>query len=122
LANARDARVEVSHPGGIQVSTQVIASDGVETTARRAVRFTVTDNGAGFSAQVLQRAFEPYVTTKTQGTGLGLAIVRKIIDEHHGRIDVSNRKEGGARVSILLTQLAEQVDATPQDNDNASLQ
>jgi nitrogen fixation/metabolism regulation signal transduction histidine kinase len=122
LANARDALAEVSHPGVIRVSTQMIPPGAVETAERAAVRFTVSDNGAGFSAQVLQRAFEPYVTTKTQGTGLGLAIVRKIIEEHHGRIDVSNRKEGGARVSILLTQLAEPVDATPQDNDNASLQ
>ena len=122
LANARDALAEVSHPGVIRVSTQMIPPGGAETTDRSAVRFTVTDNGAGFSAQVLQRAFEPYVTTKTQGTGLGLAIVRKIIEEHQGRIDVSNRKEGGARVSVLLTQIAEQLDATPQDNDNASLQ
>jgi nitrogen fixation/metabolism regulation signal transduction histidine kinase len=122
VANARDALAEVSHPGVIRVSTQMIPPGGAETGAHAAVRFTVADNGAGFSAQVLQRAFEPYVTTKTQGTGLGLAIVRKIIEEHHGRIDVSNRKEGGARVSVLLTQLAEQVDVTPQDNDNASLQ
>jgi nitrogen fixation/metabolism regulation signal transduction histidine kinase len=122
LANARDALAEVPHPGVIRVSTQTIPPGGTEMATQTAVRFTVADNGAGFSAQVLQRAFEPYVTTKTQGTGLGLAIVRKIIEEHHGRIDVSNRKEGGARVSVLLTQLAEQVDATPQDNDNASLQ
>jgi nitrogen fixation/metabolism regulation signal transduction histidine kinase len=121
LANARDALAEVAHAGVIRVSTQLIPPGGAETADRSAVRLTVADNGAGFSAQVLQRAFEPYVTTKKQGTGLGLAIVRKIIEEHHGRIDVSNRKEGGARVSILLTQLAEQVDATPQDNDNASL-
>ena len=122
LANARDALAEVSHPGVIQVSTQMIASDDAQTAAPPAVRLTVADNGAGFPAQVLQRAFEPYVTTKKQGTGLGLAIVRKIIEEHHGRIEVSNRKEGGARVSVLLTQLAEQLDARPQDNDNASLQ
>jgi nitrogen fixation/metabolism regulation signal transduction histidine kinase len=122
LANARDALAEVPHPGVIRVSTQMIPPGGAETADRSAVRFTVMDNGAGFSAQVLQRAFEPYVTTKSQGTGLGLAIVRKIIEEHQGRIDVSNRKEGGARVSVLLTQIAEQLDATPQDNDNASLQ
>ena len=75
-----------------------------------AVRFTVSDNGPGFSPQILQRAFEPYVTTKAQGTGLGLAIVRKIIEEHAGRIDLSNRRDGGARISILLTRLATEVD------------
>ncbi|HLU03105.1 MAG TPA: ATP-binding protein, partial [Advenella sp.] len=63
------------------------------------------DRGGGFSAKVLQTAFEPYVTTKAHGTGLGLPIVRKIIEEHGGRIDIANRKDGGARVSILLTRL-----------------
>jgi len=65
----------------------------------------VSDTGPGFEPQVLTRVFEPYVTTKSTGTGLGLAIVKKIIEEHGGRIDVSNRREGGARVSILFTRL-----------------
>jgi nitrogen fixation/metabolism regulation signal transduction histidine kinase len=42
------------------------------------VRLSVHDNGSGFSEAVLQRAFEPYVTTKASGTGLGLALVKKI--------------------------------------------
>lgn len=70
----------------------------------------VMDSGPGFPAHVLQRVFEPYVTTKAQGTGLGLAIVRKIVEEHGGRIDVSNRRDGGARVSILFTRLATRVE------------
>ena len=70
-----------------------------------AVRIMIEDRGCGFTSQVLQNAFEPYVTTKVHGTGLGLAIVRKIIEEHGGKIDISNRKEGGARISILLTRL-----------------
>jgi two-component system phosphate regulon sensor histidine kinase PhoR len=88
----------------------------------------VKDTGPGILPEHLPRLTERFYrvdrsrSRESGGTGLGLAIVRKIIEEHHGRIDVSNRKEGGARVSILLTQLAEPVDATPQDNDNASLQ
>jgi nitrogen fixation/metabolism regulation signal transduction histidine kinase len=67
----------------------------------------VTDNGPGFSAAVLPRAFEPYVTSKPKGTGLGLPVVRKIIEEHGGRIELLNRKEArGARVSVLLLKLA----------------
>ncbi len=122
LANARDALVDKPEGGVIEVSTKLIRAGSQENTERPdqpAVRFTVSDNGPGFGSQVLQRAFEPYVTTKAQGTGLGLAIVRKIIDEHQGRIDLSNRREGGAKVSILLTQLAQPLDESSQDNDNA---
>ena len=111
LANARDALSEVPEGGLIEVSTQLTEAGNHEGASQSAVRFMVVDNGPGFSAQVLQRAFEPYVTTKAQGTGLGLAIVRKIIDEHGGRIDLSNRRDGGARVSILLTQLSAPVDS-----------
>jgi nitrogen fixation/metabolism regulation signal transduction histidine kinase len=122
LANARDALVDKPEGGVIEVATKLIQAGSWENTERPdqpALRFTVSDNGPGFGSQVLQRAFEPYVTTKAQGTGLGLAIVRKIIDEHQGRIDVSNRREGGAKVSILLTQLAQSLDAPLQGNDNA---
>ena len=107
LANARDALAGAgATEAKIQVQTKLtlsrLADDGKET---QAVRFTVSDTGPGFDLQVLTRVFEPYVTTKSTGTGLGLAIVKKIIEEHGGRIDVSNRREGGARVSILFTRL-----------------
>lgn len=68
------------------------------------VRLAILDQGPGFAEHILKRAFEPYVTTKTKGTGLGLAVVKKIMDEHGGRIDVSNRmtdgKVAGAQVSL----------------------
>jgi len=48
----------------------------------------------------MRRAFEPYVTTKAKGTGLGLAIVKKIVDEHHGRVTIENRRPRGARVTL----------------------
>jgi len=62
----------------------------------RRVRMVVQDTGAGFPDHILQRAFEPYVTTKVKGTGLGLAVVKKIADEHAARVDVKNRVEAGA--------------------------
>ncbi len=68
------------------------------------VRLSVVDQGPGFSEPILKRAFEPYVTTKAKGTGLGLAVVKKIMDEHGGRVDISNRLDEervvGAQVSL----------------------
>lgn len=62
----------------------------------------VSDNGPGFKAELIERAFDPYVTSKAKGTGLGLAIVRKIVEEHGGRIEAENRAQGGARVQVTL--------------------
>lgn len=122
LANARDALVEKAQRGIIKVSTEVITATIGEKAGLPAVRLTVTDNGPGFSAQLLQRAFEPYVTTKAHGTGLGLAIVRKIVEEHGGYIDISNRRTGGARVTILLVPEIAEVDDSAQANDNEETQ
>jgi nitrogen fixation/metabolism regulation signal transduction histidine kinase len=67
---------------------------------------SILDCGGGFPDNILKRAFEPYVTTKSKGTGLGLAVVKKIADEHASRIDIVNRVVDGsvigAQVSLSL--------------------
>ena len=45
---------------------------------------------------------EPYFTTKASGTGLGLAMVRRVIEQHGGRLAISNRVGGGARFAMTL--------------------
>ena len=62
---------------------------------------SVADQGDGFPADVVDHAFEPYVTTKPKGTGLGLAIVKKIVDEHGGRAKIENLAQG-ARVTLTF--------------------
>lgn len=124
LANARDAATQdqPADQACVYVSTTLTHSRGDDEARLLAVRLTVADNGCGFAPQVLTRVFEPYVTTKASGTGLGLAIVKKIVEEHGGRIDISNRREGGARVSILFTRLADirpSLDEQTQGYDNA---
>jgi len=69
----------------------------------RWARLLVIDQGPGFAEHILKRAFEPYVTTKVKGTGLGLAVVKKIMDEHGGRVDLSNRVEGGQVVGAQVS-------------------
>ena len=96
-ATAQAAASTATVPTAVHISTHWSA-------ATQRVRLCVSDSGSGFPQHILQRAFEPYVTTKVRGTGLGLAVVKKIADEHGARVDLSNRTEDGvvcgAQVSL----------------------
>src|SRR5213593_1007120 len=63
---------------------------------------TLADHGPGIPAELRQRVFEPYFTTKDDGTGLGLALVRHTIETHGGTLTVSETPGGGATFSIVL--------------------
>jgi two-component system sensor histidine kinase HydH len=66
------------------------------------LRIDIKDNGAGISAEELNKIFDPYFTTKPKGTGLGLAIVHKIIDAHDGSIKVRSAPVQGSVFTIYL--------------------
>jgi PAS domain S-box-containing protein len=74
----------------------------VEPHAAPMILVEVTDNGPGVPADLIDRIFSPFFTTKPQGSGLGLAIVRKIVDAHDGRIDVAAMAGAGTRFRITL--------------------
>jgi signal transduction histidine kinase len=72
------------------------------------VRFEFCDSGPGIPAEIRDRLFESFVSSgKEDGTGLGLAIVKKIVDEHDGRIEVSDRSGGGTIFQIELPKRLE---------------
>lgn len=80
-----------------------IALESLTRNGHRGVEVLLSDDGPGFSEEVLSRIFEPYVTTKPRGSGLGLAIVRRIVEDHGGVISVDNfDQHGGAEVRIWL--------------------
>ncbi|MGD9347415.1 MAG: ATP-binding protein, partial [Candidatus Aminicenantes bacterium] len=66
----------------------------------------ITDTGTGIDAEMAERIFEPYFSTKDAGTGLGLPIAKKIIEDHGGTIQATVRKDGGMMISIRLPQQA----------------
>ena len=93
IQNAQDAMVNHTKKPSIKINTNKY---------KNYLILSIEDNGPGFSADILKKAFEPYVTSKSHGTGLGLAIVKKIIEEHEGTIVVENIKNGGANINIQL--------------------
>jgi nitrogen fixation/metabolism regulation signal transduction histidine kinase len=90
IQNALDAQVDVADPA-YEFAVELRGDE---------LALSVADAGSGFPEDMMRRAFEPYVTTKAKGTGLGLAIVKKIVDEHHGRVTIENRRPRGARVTL----------------------
>ena len=96
--NAAEAAEEAAQP---EVHIHTDNTDGQIT-------LTVANNGKSFGKDMLANAFEPYVTDKPTGTGLGLPVVKKIVEEHGGRIALSNPAEGGASVKITLPALVEE--------------
>ena len=62
----------------------------------------VSDTGRGISAQNLPNIFRPFYTTKGNGTGLGLSLARRIVEDHHGRIEVNSVVGSGSKFIVLL--------------------
>jgi len=71
---------------------------------RPAVVIEVADTGTGIPPELLTRVLEPFFTTKDEGkgTGLGLAICRRIVQQHHGTLEVESHVGAGTTVRIAL--------------------
>ena len=85
---------------------QAMEHDGVITIRTDCheglVTLQVQDSGPGIPADMRQKVFEPFFTSKAQGTGLGLAIVKKFIESHQGGISIAEAPGGGAIFKIYL--------------------
>jgi len=81
--------------GAGMVRVQVGSRDGCASVL-------VSDSGRGISPQNLPNIFRPFFTTKGNGTGLGLSLARRIVEEHHGRIEVTSVVGKGSQFEVLL--------------------
>jgi signal transduction histidine kinase/ActR/RegA family two-component response regulator len=73
--------------------------------AHGGLQIEVQDNGTGFSTEAVQQASAPFFTTRNVGLGLGLTVTRKIIETHHGKLEIVAPKSGHAgvvRISLPL--------------------
>jgi signal transduction histidine kinase len=103
IVNAIDAM-----PDGGRL-TLSIASDAKYTI------ISVADTGQGIEADMLERIFTPFVTTKASGTGLGLAKVFSVMENHNGRVECVSEKDAGATFSLYIPANGEDFDETDDD-------
>lgn len=100
LHNAVDAVAALPQP--LAAGRQLV----VLRVQRRAgrVRLTVLDQGTGLGGAGLDALARPFFSTKPSGAGLGLSLARRIVVEHGGRIELSDRPEGGAAATVELPE------------------
>jgi PAS domain S-box-containing protein len=97
-------------PGGGRLTLATRAVPATERPRRvgrgsqLGVEVVIADTGMGIAAEHMPRIFDPFFSTKGvgKGTGLGLAISRRIIEDHHGSIDVDSAVGRGTTFSIWL--------------------
>jgi signal transduction histidine kinase len=87
--------------GASDGTVRVTISPGT-SAGRKGVEVCVEDTGTGIPPEMLERIFDPFVTTKHSGVGLGLSIVSKIVDDHEGTIRVTSEPGKGASFRVFL--------------------
>jgi signal transduction histidine kinase len=97
VTNASDAM-----PQGGTLTLRVAA--GTTPTGGPMVRVEVSDTGGGIAPEDLSQVMEPFFTTKAEGkgTGLGLPICRRIVQEHHGTLELTSVVRQGTTVHLML--------------------
>jgi signal transduction histidine kinase len=91
IQNAFQATPET---GSVHVMAEAVGEDRV--------RILVRNTGAGIPAELRERIFQPFFTTKARGTGLGLAIAKQIVEAHHGTIRLES---DGATETTFIVEL-----------------
>ncbi|HSQ75572.1 MAG TPA: HAMP domain-containing sensor histidine kinase, partial [Bacteroidota bacterium] len=92
-------------------AADVMPDGGTMTIRTRAqegfIAIEVADSGPGIPDEIRTRLFEPFFTHgKKHGTGLGLSIVKKIVEDHHGRVEVDSTPGKGATFRVLYPRIS----------------
>ncbi len=118
------ARREDDPPGINYLHRRRVARDeqglevGAFQTAEELVVITISDEGPGIDPESLEYIFDPFFTTKAPGTGtgLGLFISAQLVEGMGGRIDVTNRPEGGAAFAVSFPAVADEAEQAGTDD------
>ena len=77
----------------------------IQSTKNHRILVSISDNGKGFPNENHEYFVKPYVTKRSKGTGLGLAIVKKIMEDHGGRLILSNGIQSGAIITLAFPKI-----------------
>jgi two-component system sensor kinase FixL len=88
----------------------------VRGEAPQMLHVEIRDSGTGIASELLDRLFEPFVTTKPDGLGLGLSISRTIVAAHGGRLWAENSTDGGATLHCVLPAVGAVAIASAQES------
>lgn len=129
LANLVRNAAEIMDEGGtapgdraVRVSLSRRTVRDAEGVAQPMLVLRVRDSGPGISGDAVERAFNPFYTTRDAGTGLGLAIVHRIVDAHGGRVDIWNNRdrEAGAPGASVELALPEHTESSMVEQERAA--
>ncbi|MBN1781906.1 response regulator [bacterium] len=120
VVNSRDS---IRSGGNILVATRDVSLDqrtdrhGIQIHPGQYTRLIVKDNGIGMTAEIRNRIFDPFFSTKPPeaGTGLGLAVVDQIVSKHEGWIEVDSNPGSGTVFSVFLPIITGRVQSRPED-------
>jgi len=115
----------------ITARTEAQLSEGISATPGQVglsldrvgdhARIRVTDNGIGLPKKERKTVVEPYVTTKSRGTGLGLAIVKRMVEEHGGKLSLSDNTDSnintGTCVELTLSGVVDKASKKMRHNN-----
>jgi two-component system nitrogen regulation sensor histidine kinase GlnL len=99
LNNSLDALRAVSLP---RLSCRVRNAGASSPLTISGIEIAVADNGSGIPADLHERVFTPFFSTKSQGTGLGLALVQRIVREHEGALQLESAPGKGTTITVYL--------------------
>jgi CheY-like chemotaxis protein len=111
--------------GSINITCENIDTSGQDDLPlprdSKFVKITISDSGIGMPANVLDKIFDPYFTTKQEGSGLGLAVTHSIISKHDGHISAESEPGQGTTFTIYLPATSRKM-GPEDDNHQPGLQ
>ncbi len=100
IRNSMEALAEREKP-----AIKITVTEVSESVRNPVLLIRITDNGPGISADVVEKVFSPFYSTKNRGIGLGLPIVKRTLEDHNGTIIINTNANGGdVTVSLPITK------------------